>query len=605
MNGPAKLFKKKARIPLADVQTSPIKPATNIMSGFNQGVTTGTEQPPTPFKSKPASSALGIGGTISTGPTGPTDPIGPDKPPPDPFDPGGYDPDIQDPTADVLQQLKDQGYFESLGILEGLPPGMKEQMLKNLQDMMSGGMFDPYKSQSDESFARAAQQMRSQAGGMFAPQLGQGAAEKGMQGIEQNIMAGLTDKQLADQIAKGELMKEGTMMGMDLAKANEAKDQFLKNLQLQYQGMTSDENKLLAQLDLQGAMHMDSLKTQLQSLGMQIYSDEKLAADKNWLLQQGIDLDSAKMYGYTDQNGNHVMGELEMMALQFQAGMNSQAGLDFSSYVNANLEAGLDDPALQNLGQKLWESYGNEGDVPEWWLEQRILAAKDPKLTNPIIQQQMMMQQALDAGIITQEQYDDFMEMFTDMLTQGDDDDDLTDKQTYEEWWAENVPAEYQDLMNFDEWVAAGRPTNWQDYLDYKEGGGPGGGSDLVDPDRTNESLIMPVEDILEIFKSIDDGDPYVTQKYGLSEDSDLYNFSQEPYEGVEISTEKKEKYIKMGLEHRGRIVKAPNGKKYVIVNAEYGEYTGGEFVNAVYLIGIDPETGYRKKIPIAKYKFL
>ena len=60
-----------------------------------------------------------------------------------------------------------------------------------------------------------------------------------------------------------------------------------------------------------------------------------------------------------------------------------------------------------------------------------------------------------------------------------------------------------------------------------------------------------------------------------------------------------------MGLEHRGRIVKAPNGKKYVIVNAEYGEYTGGEFVNAVYLIGIDPETGYRKKIPIAKYKFL
>ena len=140
MNGPAK-FKKKAKFPTPNQwNTSPQqgkfptpnqwsggpKPATNIMSGFKPsattGVTTGPEQPFAP-KAKQAPSIMGIGPTVSPGTTDPTIPTDPDKPPFDPttipgdYTPEGYDVGIQDSTADLLQKLKDQGYFESLGIL--------------------------------------------------------------------------------------------------------------------------------------------------------------------------------------------------------------------------------------------------------------------------------------------------------------------------------------------------------------------------------------------------------------------------------------------------------------------------------------------------------
>jgi hypothetical protein len=50
---------------------------------------------------------------------------------------------------------------------------------------------------------------------------------------------------------------------------------------------------------------------------MQINSAEKLAADKNWLDQQNIDLNHASIYGYTDASGNHVPGSMEIAQKRF------------------------------------------------------------------------------------------------------------------------------------------------------------------------------------------------------------------------------------------------------------------------------------------------
>jgi hypothetical protein len=51
--------------------------------------------------------------------------------------------------------------------------------------------------------------------------------------------------------------------------------------------------------------------------GMQITSAEKLAGDKNWLEQQGINLQEAALYGYQDANDNFVPGSIQIAAQRF------------------------------------------------------------------------------------------------------------------------------------------------------------------------------------------------------------------------------------------------------------------------------------------------
>jgi len=51
-----------------------------------------------------------------------------------------------------------------------------------------------------------------------------------------------------------------------------------------------------------------------RSQTQQIASTEKLAADQNYLQQQGIDLQKAGMYGYTGADGQHVYGSAEIAA---------------------------------------------------------------------------------------------------------------------------------------------------------------------------------------------------------------------------------------------------------------------------------------------------
>jgi hypothetical protein len=77
-----------------------------------------------------------------------------------------------------------QGYEQAQGLTEG---------------MMSGAAYQPYRAQQQESFARAAKNLRAQQGAYNAPQIGQGAAVQAQQGVEQNIVEGLgeTNRQMA------------------------------------------------------------------------------------------------------------------------------------------------------------------------------------------------------------------------------------------------------------------------------------------------------------------------------------------------------------------------------------------------------------------------
>lgn len=563
------LQKKKIRKPQEE---------ENIMSGFAAPATTIPGQQAINSDPKQVIGQI-TPPTDTTIPTGPTGPIGP----------GPDQPSIDGSTEEYLNKLKEQGYFDGGDILDMLPPEMKEQILSNIYGMSSGQFFDPYKTQSQEAFARAAQQLRGRAGGMLSGQLGQGAAVKGMQATEGDIMAGLSDKMLADQIAKGEMQMTGTQMGLGLAESNVAQQNFLKSLEKSYVDLSSQEKQLLAKLDVEQSMHMEGLQKQLEMLGMQIASEEKMFKDKVWLQQQNIDLDKAKLYGYEDENGNHVMGLLEMQHLQFQSGMNSQAGLDFSSYINANLQSGIDDPALHNLGQKLWESYGNTGDVPDWWLEQRIAAVKDPNLTNPIIITENMFKQALENGTITQEQYDEFMQFFTDFITNpgGDDDTDLTPKQKYEEFMALHVPDEYQDQFTYDVWVAAGRPTSWEDYTGSNDFSNYG---DIAIFENGVGKVQMDIDDINRIIQGIEDNDPIAKSKYLLPEDSELSELVNNPKDfSGDVTAEMKT----LANDSVGKLIKLSGG--------EYGVVLGGTFYDGpegrgVYLVYIDPKTGNQKE---------
>jgi hypothetical protein len=64
----------------------------------------------------------------------------------------------------------------------------------------------------------------------------------------------------------------------------------------------------------------DQMQQSLNIAREQIASNEKIASDQQWLQQQGIDLQTAAQQGYTDQNGNHIMGSNELA----QQGLDTQ-----------------------------------------------------------------------------------------------------------------------------------------------------------------------------------------------------------------------------------------------------------------------------------------
>lgn len=287
--------------------------------------------------------------------------------------------------ADQLQQKQDAGEFKQ-DFLSGLSPGLGNQLQQNIKDFASGDAMEAQRSANNQALATQIRNMRASLGGQLAGQIGQGGALAGQQMIEQNVLSSMANKGLQEQLQETQMRQQGTQMGMQLAGQQQAAKQFGQNLEMGYQ------------------------KSALS---------EKMAEDQNWLQQQGINTDQAQLFGYTDQNGNHVPGSMEIQAQQFQQALNSQAGQSFASYITANKNATINDPAVKNLAQNMWNGMGMEGNVPDWWAEQRIASLRDPKLTNPIIGTMDLIDQAYQSGSLgnmTPEQYEGFKNQFTKMM---------------------------------------------------------------------------------------------------------------------------------------------------------------------------------------------
>jgi hypothetical protein len=168
-------------------------------------------------------------------------------------------------------------------ILSTLQQPQQEQVNKNIMDALSGNMFAPQQAANRQAFAAAAQQLRKLGGSQNVGNIGQGgAAYRGAQATEQNIMSQLANQQLQEQQQMADLKLKGTGMAQDLAQKQAA------------QGFAEKQLKS---------------SEKMQALGMM--SNEKLAADSNWLAQQGIDQQNAQLYGYTDQQGNKIKGLIE------------------------------------------------------------------------------------------------------------------------------------------------------------------------------------------------------------------------------------------------------------------------------------------------------
>lgn len=348
---------------------------TNVLSGLNQP----TPQPqPVPPKTVGGeiTPSIGILPTPTPTPTPPPPIVGPTQP------------DLL-PTDTTPIQVTPQ----DANILSSLNPELAALVQQAIQDQVSGAGFGAAKAVGDEAFATATQQYRAQGGAGAA--LGQGSANARQNTTEAQILQAVGQKGLQDALGLQESISKGIGQAVDLAKLNTSQSNFLNELQFKYDGLAS-------QKDLQA---------------IQINANAKLAADKNWLVQQGIDLENAKLYGYEDANGNWVMGSLQMNNAIFQSQMNSAAGQSFANYITANPNTNIDDPAVQAQGQALWEALGNEGPVDQQWLQARIEAVKDPSLTNPIMGTKAMLDAAVESGDISQEQADEFFDNFLKQLS--------------------------------------------------------------------------------------------------------------------------------------------------------------------------------------------
>lgn len=221
-----------------------------------------------------------------------------DEQDPKPVDPNNFS------SGSLLKNKQANSDFQGKGILSNLDTNLKTQVDKNILGMASGDAFTPFKSANNEAFALASKDVASQSAGSNAPDLGQGSAVQSQQNTQNQLLQNLGQNQLQQNVEQAKMQQQGTELGLNLASKNEQQSQFLKNLEVKYTDMKINQENLLAQIGSSEFMQ-----------GKQIASNEKLAEDANYLKQQGIDIEHAKMFGYDKENGVHVSGALELNAM--------------------------------------------------------------------------------------------------------------------------------------------------------------------------------------------------------------------------------------------------------------------------------------------------
>ena len=151
------------------------------------------------------------------------------------------------------------------GLFSGLSSGLEQsgemgqQVNENVMGMLTGSAFDSHRTQQRETLQRAAQNLRAQTGDQASHLLGQGSANRAQQGVEQGILQSLSDSEVQTNIAQQEMQERGVDTALNLAQAQQQ-----KNVQDQQLQMQRDE-----------------------------------------------------LYGYTDPQGNHVMGARDLAQQMF------------------------------------------------------------------------------------------------------------------------------------------------------------------------------------------------------------------------------------------------------------------------------------------------
>jgi len=82
-------------------------------------------------------------------------------------------------------------------------------------------------------------------------------------------------------------------------------------------GSQAQQQTAMAGIESSEKLGFASIESTETIAEMNNQSREKIAADQIWIQQQGIDLDTARLYGYTDEAGNHVAGSAEIAANYF------------------------------------------------------------------------------------------------------------------------------------------------------------------------------------------------------------------------------------------------------------------------------------------------
>lgn len=512
---------------------------------------------------------------------------------------------IPDPAfnvGDQFNQAQSQGQFEGGNILSGLDPALQKQIQENILAQASGTAFDSAAAASNLAFDRQAENMRARAGAGGGA-LGQGGAKAAQQTTEQNILSGIADRNVTQDVAKQNLMQQGTALGLNLAGQNEQSKQFAKNLQLAFTGLAADQSNLmtkltvdqqnmLTQIDWDKAKTTQNLATQLQALGMQITSTEKMQASADWLKQQGVDLAEAQLKGFMGQDGNWVMGSQQLQTMAFQAQMNSQSGKAFHDYLATNLDAGIDDPAVKQLGQALWESMGNEGEADDNWIKARIQAARDPRLTNLISGTMFQLDQALENGDLTQEQYDKAVDyivnnLFDPDVEDGPGDGSGTSKENYDTFFYESDRPTGFDV-SFEDWKDAGSPNSWEDYI-----------TNLTDNVKDIDDLVsdgavsITRKELEQIGAAYDAGSEEIVDKYGISDDSILAEQLRNPHT-IKAKTHEEAKKIFKIIEEEGvgNIITTPEGETILMLSAK-----GNDDYDSLTMTYVNIKTGETGKI--------
>jgi hypothetical protein len=269
-------------------------------------------------------------------------PLGQDVPPvrtgTEPEDITG--PDITLPTDPTIKPPPDTGVTpdtepdKDIDILGGLGGDLGQKIQDYIDNLLSGGGAGAFDAATNEALARQIQQMRGRAGSQLAGLIGQGAAEKGMQATETDILGALAQGQLQQAVTAEQLKGQGAQMGLDLAKTQaqlgmQQQQIDLQKSQVDYQKKIDAMNNLLS---MGGADNIGEYATMFKDMF-------------------GIDIDPQR---FLDKESQQDFSDgMSRISQYIASGMNWEDAIDAMRKDGTIDMMGMDESDIQALYEKM------------------------------------------------------------------------------------------------------------------------------------------------------------------------------------------------------------------------------------------------------------